>query len=785
MSFWYEPGFRIPEDWEKGISEKDREREWRQGGERELSPHLEEDEQHLQMALTSLKNLLTSMPSLASLMASSLSLSPLFGCLEELRLPRGSRPVAELAMEVIASLTQFGPCVEALGGGGRGRERLRRLLEILHVAPDQRSGALKILHSLAGSQELSWTVSQEGGITFLLKLLVPTEDVPYNLRISSAQVLWKLISEPLNGPRILISLGNFLPEGMVAILREGPGEVVVGALNKTTETPELVWTPSMASSLAKQLQFLAEKVCLEWGRVDEGGRERVGEGEEGERGGGGEGGGVGGSGGVEKERGSGFHFPQTESFWRNEVQVGGVYVHRFLKDPKYPLRNPKRFLEDLLDQFVASAASARERGAKRGREKREKVGESVGERGRETETEAERDGERGNERGEGSGEGMDPDLPIVLSRALVALLRVQPMLAEHVAQLGYISKLVFAMASEGHRRVMSENRRGREAMGEKERSKKMGEGEEEEEEGVEGGEEEETREWSLQERIRLSCLQVLHQLSLNVSCSEAMASLGLSSIQMVALLMKAIGWSGGSALSLETLKRCLSPENRARDSLVAQSLKVGLVQVLLGILDWRSSQGTSFTSQMKWTESEASIGRVLAVEVLRCLSTEGLHSAKVQTILDSSEVWAAYKDQKHDLFLPTNALSAATGVAFLADGGSAVPPYALPPALSSSPSIPSTTRSNVRSVVPVREAFGKERDVLVKEREVSAKQREFYGKDREVSSKERETYEKESEDVGKKNKSSDRRQPPPVSERPKVTPASNTPGYIPRVGFGR
>lgn len=43
--------------------------------------------------------------------------------------------------------------------------------------------------------------------------------------------------------------------------------------------------------------------------------------------------------------------------------------------------------------------------------------------------------------------------------------------------------------------------------------------------------------------------------------------------------------------------------------------RVGLVEVLLGILDWRAGGRHGICTQMKWNESEASIGRVLAVEV--------------------------------------------------------------------------------------------------------------------------------------------------------------------------
>jgi hypothetical protein len=46
---------------------------------------------------------------------------------------------------------------------------------------------------------------------------------------------------------------------------------------------------------------------------------------------------------------------------------------------------------------------------------------------------------------------------------------------------------------------------------------------------------------------------------------------------------------------------------------------------------------------------------VLAVAVLRALAAEGAHAAAVAAQLDASDVWAAYRGQRHDLFLPAGA----------------------------------------------------------------------------------------------------------------------------------
>lgn len=54
-------------------------------------------------------------------------------------------------------------------------------------------------------------------------------------------------------------------------------------------------------------------------------------------------------------------------------------------------------------------------------------------------------------------------------------------------------------------------------------------------------------------------------------------------------------------------------------------------------------------------ESNEAVERVLAVEVLHLMRSPGAYSVSVGDMLGGSEVWQAYKHQKHDLFLPAAA----------------------------------------------------------------------------------------------------------------------------------
>ena len=155
----------------------------------------------------------------------------------------------------------------------------------------------------------------------------------------------------------------------------------------------------------------------------------------------------------------------------------------FLKDPKFPLRNPKRFLEGLLDQYASAVAAT-------------------------------------HVKGNGL---VDPELALLLSAALVSLLRVHPSLADHVAHLGYIPKLVASTANESKRENMSSGEAvARESSEDLLPSEEVG--------GMSPNQ-------TSQERVRLSCLRVLHQLAASTACAEAMATTGMGSPQVIFLTL--------------------------------------------------------------------------------------------------------------------------------------------------------------------------------------------------------------------------------------------------------
>lgn len=82
---------------------------------------------------------------------------------------------------------------------------------------------------------------------------------------------------------------------------------------------------------------------------------------------------------------------------KSELYIGGVYVRLFLKNPSFPLRAPKEFLEGLVKTYLADVSQ---------------------------------------------GSSSSQERAIVLSAAAAELLRHHQGLADHAVTLGYVTRLL-------------------------------------------------------------------------------------------------------------------------------------------------------------------------------------------------------------------------------------------------------------------------------------------------------------------------------------------------------
>lgn len=330
-----------------------------------------------------------------------------------------------------------------------------------------------------------------------------------------------------------------------------------------------------------------------------------------------------------------------------ELFVGGVYVRRFMKDPRFPLRDPRLFAEALAERYLT---------------------------------------ELGLASGAGAGAGGAADTALLLSAAAVALLRGHGRLADHLAQLGYCQRLLAALAARTSSSAMAASAAPAAAPSGT---------------APAAAQQPLAQMQAPPDELGGSALRLLHQLSSSSGACEALAACTAPAAVPTLSAAMALWGLGAAALVLESLKRLLMGAGRQREALVAQALSGGLPARLLALLDWHSSAAAAAASEAGVdamsaaapaaasgggsSDAEGAVLRALAVDVLRGLAAGAAegggssgYSAQVAALLASSSVWAAYRDQRHDMFLPSGA-STQGGVVGLLTGGEAAR-FALPPA---------------------------------------------------------------------------------------------------------
>ena len=334
--------------------------------------------EHLLSSIRAALNVVNTIPKLAVVYADVRCLGPILTCIEPKEVDPATSPwftpTLELVLTLLVHLTANKACVESLASD----KILVKLYLMLNGPPSKKCLvlALDVLQGLAKTPVASWSAATQAGGIYLLSLVLPQGDEAVEddhiekVQEKSIAILMTLCAEKVNGVRLVTFIQRFLPPGLVDQLREGPKESTRKAFHVKSETPEHVWNPDMARRLSQEinrLRALASKAQFS-GTLN-----------------------------IPLKDEYKFKFQELQ----NEIFVGGVYVRLFMKQPEFPLRNPKRFLEGLLKEFFNRSLKETQKT-----------------------------------------EGMDTSMPILLSAAAVSLLRIHKLLSEHAASLGYVSSLV-------------------------------------------------------------------------------------------------------------------------------------------------------------------------------------------------------------------------------------------------------------------------------------------------------------------------------------------------------
>ena len=467
------------------------------------------------------------------------------------------------------------------------------------VAP----GVLSFLTALSKTGACAWAAGCQAGALYLLSALLPDVEPPGEAdgggtgvtpvpasvwrglsaeeRGLCANLVGQLMAQTSHGGRVTLLCGMLLPQALVDALRDGPGDQAAASVRDyNADTPERVWTAAMARRTAESVRNLAGLAMKQQrtGRMDL----------------------------VLKPEAVRLSHPELA----DEVVVGGVFLQRYLKEPSFALRSPRRFLDALIDQILNGSEVAMQHAAKSGN---------------------------------GSIVKDLADKILLRCSAAAALLRVQPLLADHADSVGAPVKLCVFMAKWCPRVTALA---------------------------------------AADSRVVLAnILRIVHQLVGTQSVAESLSAAKMESpggptspkgMALVAAVKAVFADSWGQAtrvLVLEALKRVLSPTNRGRGHVVLLAYQEGFVTMLLAMVDWKVAAPTKKAedSTSKALVTAATTGtdtaamRVLAVDVLRLLAHGAELSppnqfsaaaAKVKEELDASDVWRSQSSQRHDLYLP-------------------------------------------------------------------------------------------------------------------------------------
>ncbi|KAK6107132.1 DnaJ domain family protein [Brugia pahangi] len=140
-----------------------------------------------------------------------------------------------------------------------------------------------------------------------------------------------------------------------------------------------------------------------------------------------------------------------------------------------------------------------------------------------------------------------------------------------------------------------------------------------------------------------SAIVILSHLAENTYCADSLAKLNciggiMKSMKQQPVLIR------DSAHAL----KCLLKRNCS--DLAAQMLSTGMIEYLLQLLG----------DDMKGVDSVAA-AKAEIVGALKNVSLDLQYGAKIAEILGESSIWAQYKDQRHDLFIPANNVHSITG----------------------------------------------------------------------------------------------------------------------------
>lgn len=221
----------------------------------------------------------------------------------------------QYALEVVNNVTSNQECVNDIAAS----EVLAYLLLAINMLSNCRLLTLESLFALMSNTKVVKEAMAKGAVIYLLDLFC-NETNP-TVREKTAELLAKMLSDKLVGPKVRIVLSKFLPPIFMDAMRDSP-EASVHMFEGTHENPELIWNDDSrekVSDVVKKLKnshFKAqrENPDTRWSLSED--------------------------------------FAVVYTDVQGELTIGGVFLRLFISNPGWVLRKPKEFLTELMEKWT-------------------------------------------------------------------------------------------------------------------------------------------------------------------------------------------------------------------------------------------------------------------------------------------------------------------------------------------------------------------------------------------------------------------------------------------------
>ncbi|XP_034177741.1 receptor mediated endocytosis 8 isoform X3 [Osmia lignaria lignaria] len=265
--------------------------------------------EHIVMSLEALRNVIKNNPGIELQCIGHFKL--LFGFLS----CNNFKLIQKSALEVISNVTKNQECVDDIAAN----EVIVHLLLALNTLKESQLLALETLYALMSSTKIVKDALSKGAVVYVLDLFCNSSNT--QIREAAAELLGKMSSDKLAGPKVKLDLSKFLPRLFSEAIRDAPKQCV-HMFETKHENPELIWDDIAKARVSRIVTELKDEYYT-----------------------------------LQRRNPNAIlKLPDTQSnidIATNEPVVGGVYLRLFIASPAWAVRKPKEFLNELMDTTLA------------------------------------------------------------------------------------------------------------------------------------------------------------------------------------------------------------------------------------------------------------------------------------------------------------------------------------------------------------------------------------------------------------------------------------------------